>query len=310
MRAPAVGRTLAFLSVASVSMASGVDGVVARVGDTPIGASVVSAKIATMHSLERTRYGENAERAVHGYIEHVLVRDALLANESKGVESDPLTRFRIERALSRGVLRDVERQLGPPSNISVDDVRAYYVSHADQFSSPEKLALFRILLPNKQVAVDAIARLKKKLTLEAFTKLARDESLDKATHLRAGSLGFVAPDGASSFVHVQVDRAVVEAARGVKDGELVATPISEGDHFAVIWRRGTVVATQVSLDAATEEIRQTLWRQRFELASKTFIDAQRSSNVKRVNDTLVTEIDPPKVEPPMVVRGTQPIPEE
>jgi peptidyl-prolyl cis-trans isomerase C len=159
------------------------------------------------------------------------------------------------------------------------------------------------LLPTKAAATDAIARLKKKLTLDAFTKAAREESLDKATFLRAGSLGMVAPDGTSNFAHVRADKAVIDAARSVKDGELVPTPVAEGEHFAVIWRRGTVAATQVSLEAASDEIRQTLWRQRFELKSKARIDSLRAANVKRVNDGLVAEMDPPRMAPPMVVRN-------
>ncbi len=312
MRAQAIGRTLAFLSVASVGVASDLSGVVARVGQSPIGASIVQQKMRAMHLLERERYGENPEKAVRGYVERVLVRDALLGNEStaRSLNADPLTRFRVERALSRGLLREVERQLGEASNISVEDARAYYASHAAQFSSPEKIGLFRILLPTRAAAVEAITKLKKKLTLDAFTKIARDESLDKATYLRAGSLGLVAPDGVSDYVHVQADKAVIDAARSVRDGELVPTPIAEGDHFAVVWRRGTVVARQVSFETATEEIRRTLWRQRFELRSKELIESLRATNVKRVNDALVAEIDPPKVEPPMVVRGTQPLPEE
>ncbi len=298
------------VSAAGVSLAG--EGVVASVGETPIGAVVVLEKMKLMLALERARYGRGNVESVRGYIHQVLVRDALLANEASALKvgTEPLTRFRIERAMSRAVLRQVEREVGQPSQVSVEDVRTYYIAHKDQFESPEKIGVFRILLPTKAAASDAISRLKKRLTVDAFTKVAREESLDKATYLRAGSLGFVTPDGASNFVHVRAHKAVIDAAREVKDGELVPTPIAEAEHFAVVWRRGTVPATRVSIEGASEQIRQTLWRQRFELQSKARIESLRATNVKRVNDGLVAEMDPPKVEPPMVVRAPPTVSEE
>jgi peptidyl-prolyl cis-trans isomerase C len=297
--------------VVSLGLAGEALGVVARVGDSPIGAASVLEKMRPMLALERSRYGHSPAEAVRGYVDQVLVRDALFANEASSLKvgREPLTRFRMERAMSRAVLRQVETELGRPSQVLTEEVRAYYVAHKEQFSSPEKIGLFRILLPTKAAAIDAISRLKRKLTVEAFTKIAREESLDKATYLRAGSLGMVAPDGASTFVHVRADKAVIEAARSVKDGELVLSPVAEGEHFAVVWRRGSVPEARISLEASTDQIRQTLWRQRFEQRSKEQIDSLRVANVKRVNDGLVAEMDPPKVPPPMVVRSV-PVPAE
>ena len=111
--------------------------------------------------------------------------------------------------------------------------------------------LWRILCKTRDEAETVLAAAKRDLTIPKYNELAREHSIDKATNLRGGNLGFVCPDGTSNEAGLKVDPALVKAAVAVKDGELVAQSRSpEASGFAVVWRRSTVPATQRTVEDA------------------------------------------------------------
>ena len=166
----------------------------------------------------------------------------------------------------------VRAQVPPASAITDDDVARYYEANKNLYDTPERVQIWRVLFKTKAEAEQAIVQLKKDASVKAFTELARDKSLDKATAMRAGNLGFVSPDGTSNEAGVKVDPAVVAAARAVKDGELAPQPVPEADAFGVVWRRGTVPANKRPVAEVAPQIRETLYRERMEKATRARID--------------------------------------
>jgi hypothetical protein len=81
------------------------------------------------------------------------------------------------------------------------------------------------------------------------------------------------------------------AARNVKDGELVPTPVQEGTSFAVAWRRGTIAGQHFTVEQVAQQIRDILWHQKAELAEKTLMDRLRADKVKDVNELLLGTFD-------------------
>ena len=75
-----------------------------------------------------------------------------------------------------------------------------------------------------------------------WSRLARERSIDRATHMRSGSLGYVAASGQTHMPQVRVSPALFAAAAQVQDGQLVPRPVPEGTEFAVIWRRASRAA--------------------------------------------------------------------
>jgi peptidyl-prolyl cis-trans isomerase C len=170
-------------------------------------------------------------------------------------------------------------------------VRRYYDENRAHFDSPERINVWRILLASRAEAEKILAEAKREPTIAKYNELAREHSIDKATNMRGGNLGFLGPDGVSNEAGVKVDPALVKAASGVADGAFVPEPVAEGGNYAVVWRRATVPATRRTVDDASAQIKTTLYRQRTEAAEKKTIDDLRAANVKHVDEAPLAIIE-------------------
>jgi peptidyl-prolyl cis-trans isomerase C len=226
-------------------------------------------------------FGVTRDELVKAYVSQVVERELVLnagADERHLVDHYPAKQL-YQRALSTATLRALRKDLRSPADIQDADVKAYFDLNRARFEQPERINLWRILCKTKDEATQVIADAKKDLTVAKYTDLARDHSLDKATNFRGGNLGFVGPDGASSEAGVKVEVALVKGVSSVKDGDLAPEPIPEGPNWAVVWRRTTVAATKRSLDEASAQIRNTLYRERTEANEKKLIDSLRAAKV-------------------------------
>jgi peptidyl-prolyl cis-trans isomerase C len=232
-----------------------------------------------------TSLGATRDAIVKTYVDQVVVRDLLLAAgaEERGLQNDEPTRYLLARARSNATLRAAHAPLPSTSAVPDADVKQYYEGNKARFDSPERVNLWRILCKTQGEAQTVLETAKKDLTIAKYNDLAREHSVDKATNLRGGNLGFVGPDGASNEAGLKVDPAILAAARKVKDGELVGEPVPEGGSFAVVWRRATVPPAKRTLEEATGQIRATIYRERIEAIDKKLIADLRAAKVKDVD---------------------------
>jgi peptidyl-prolyl cis-trans isomerase C len=267
--------------------------VVARVGNRTITAGELEDKLAQVPRYQLADFGSSADEIRKKFLNDIVVRDALLAQgaDDKHLADTLPTEGRVARALSSATLRKVRSEAGNPGNISADDVKAYYEANKTRFDSPERILIHRILCKTKAEAATVIEAFKKEPTARNFTDLAREHSQDKATFMRGGNLGFLAADGSSNEAGLKADPAIVKAAAGAKDGELIQQPVAEGDMWAVVWRKGTVAAQHHMVEEAAPQIRDTLYKERLEAARKKLVDDLRAQNVKEVNEPLLRTID-------------------
>jgi hypothetical protein len=87
------------------------------------------------------------------------------------------------------------------------------------------------------------------------------EVLHRRVH---GNLGPVGPDGSTKRAGVTVNPALYQAAEKVKDGEVVATPIQDGDHFVIVQRRGISDSPARGLETEAPLIRSQLLQRRYQ----------------------------------------------
>lgn len=267
--------------------------VVAKVGAREITAGELEDRLAQVPRFQLTEFGANAGDIRRKFLTDIVVKDALLAQaaEDKKLTHELPTEGRISRALSGATLRKVKADAGDPGQISPEDVRAYYDNNKGRFDTPERVLVHRILCKTLAEAGTVIEAFKKEPTPKSFADLARDHSQDHASGMRGGNLGFVTPDGKSNEAGVVVDPAVVKAAFGVKDGELVPQPVPEAEMFAVVWRKGTVAASHRNFEEVVSQIRETIYKDKLEVARKKLIEDLREKNVKEVNEPLLRTID-------------------
>ncbi len=267
--------------------------VVARVGAKEITAGELEDRIARIPHFQLLAMGDTPDAIRRKVLLDVIVPEALVAYaaEKAHVENDPEVALKLRRALANATMRVVRGQVGSAAAIPAEDIRKFYADNKSKFDSPIRYNLWRILCAKREDALSVIDAANRKLTIDTFTKLARDHSIDKSTNMRAGNLGFVDAEGSSNEAGAKVDPHLVSAAVGVKDGELVPEPVAEGSGFAVVWRRGSVPASHRSAEDAAPQIRDALWRQRIDQTGRDLMDRLHQAHVSDVNEAILNGID-------------------
>jgi peptidyl-prolyl cis-trans isomerase C len=271
--------------------------VVAVIGVPPASRSIAAGeledRLAALPSFQRATFGATPDAIRRGVLDQVFVREALLALGAQGAKLDeaPAVVRAIDRAESMAVVRAIRSDLGPSSTISNDDVKAYYEKNRTRYDAPARYQVWRILCKTREEAQTVLAAAQADPTPKAFAALARDHSQDKATALRSGNLGFLTADGTSSDPGLRVDPAVVRAAQSVRDGDLVKTPVVEGEFFSVVWRRGTTAAQKRSVEEVATPIREILRRESIKTETDKLLATLRAANVTDLHEDLLDTAD-------------------
>jgi peptidyl-prolyl cis-trans isomerase C len=171
--------------------------------------------------------------------------------------------------------------------VTADEIKAYFEANRSRFETPRRVHIWRILTDDEALAKKIIAESKGVDGISHWSQYARDNSLDKATHLRNGDLGFVHPDGNTDTPTLRVDPALFAAADKLSDGELAPEPMKEASHFAVLWRRGSSKGVTRTVAQEENSIRQVLERKRVEQARDELLDALRTKYVTVNNEGLL-----------------------
>jgi len=267
----------------------------ARVGPATITVGDLEDRIAALAPFQRIGLGDTADAVRRHVLNDVLIHDELLALEAaqEKLEERPPAAYETERALSAATIRALRAAIGPAAAIPDEDVQRYYDEHRARYDTPARYHLWRILCGSRDEAQAVLDAAKRDATPSAFEALAREHSLDKATNLRSGNLGFVHADGTSNEPGLRVDPAIVRAALGVEDGSLVPEPVPEGDHFSVVWRRGTVGPTKRTVGEVAAQIRDTLWKGRVKERTAELVSALRAARLRDLDASPLATMDIP-----------------
>jgi peptidyl-prolyl cis-trans isomerase C len=259
--------------------------VAVRVGDRTLTVGELEDRFAGIPPFQQATLGATRNAVVHAYVEQVVVHDLLLTAgaEQRGLAEREPTRSLVRRALSTATLRASHAPYPSANAIPMEDVQRYYDENRARFDAPERINVWRILCKSDAEAQEVLGAAKRTPTIANYNDLARVHSLDKATNLRGGNLGFIAPDGNSNEAGLRVDPALVKSVHGLKDGEFAPRPVPEGDGFAVVWRRATVPPSKRTVEEAAAQIRSTLYRERIEAAEKKLVDDLRARKVSNVD---------------------------
>jgi peptidyl-prolyl cis-trans isomerase C len=191
----------------------------------------------------------------------------------------------LRSARLNALMAEITASVGP------DAVARYYEGNRAQFDFPERISVWRILFSTREDAVRTLQEVKAPRGTERWIELARERSIDKATAMRGGDLGFLSADGASSVPTVKVDPALFAAANKVKDGAVVSDPVAEGTDFAVVWRRSTMPPVHRTLAEEAPAIRQVLVRQKTEQASRDLVASLRAAKGVEVHPEIAAAVE-------------------
>lgn len=264
--------------------------VVLSVGPSSMTAGEVERRLRDVPGFQINSFGATPEQIKKRYVETVLVPELLYYEEAKrrGLEKSGPTADRVRDRLRQALETEIRDST---SGVSPDEIKSYYDANRHRFNTPRRIKLWRILVKDEESAKKLIASLKRD-SMDAtslWSKHARD-SLDKATAMRDGDLGFVTPEGQTEMPQVRVEPSLFEAADKVKDGEVVPEPLKEGEGYAVIWRRGSLEAVVRTLAQEAPSIRQILARQKVQDAVDELGKRLEREHVKGVTPELLSYV--------------------
>lgn len=243
------------LCLVLLAAAAPTDPVVVAVGDRVVTRTELEERVAALpearfHDLPRGAAG------IRAFVDEVLVPELLLSEHARTIT---LPTHQRDRALAFALEAELARRV----TVDAESLARFYADHRDRFDTPEAVAVWRIVTDSEAEARDILTEVRGKATGAAiWSTLARERSLDAATKMRRGDLGFVHADGKTDVPEVRVNPDVFKAASALADGELAAEPIADGEHFSALWRRGSRPARAVPLERAEAEIRRILLRER------------------------------------------------
>ncbi|HTJ84389.1 MAG TPA: peptidyl-prolyl cis-trans isomerase [Polyangiaceae bacterium] len=324
---PAAGALPALVSEAradgSAQPAAPADVVVAKVGDSLITARELNRRLAETPRPTLATYGTTPDEIRKNFLDKVLVREALFAEEAKarGEDKQKDVRDRLLGVLRAALLDDLRKKSGLVDGVSEEDVKAYYQDNIDKFVAPKRIGIARILVDTQKDAEDLIRELGDgEVDSKKWNDLARDKSLDKSSSMRGGNLGLIGEDGATTQPDKRVDPGLFAVADKVKDGELVREPVREGSKWAVVWKRQTMRSVARSIDAVAPDIRSAIADLRMRDAVGKLLEALHKELVSEENPELCDMVsigttgDLEKVERPGTLprtrRPARPAPEE
>jgi peptidyl-prolyl cis-trans isomerase C len=265
---------------------------IAHVGSEYVSADTLSRRIAKIPDFQRATLGDSPNKLKRQVLDTFIIPDLLYAQEAERLKlgERPAVRNRQREVLRAAVDHQLRQEITAKNPVSLEDIRAYFEANRSRFETPRRVHIWRILSDDEALAKKVIADSKTVDGIQRWSQYARESSLDKATHLRNGDLGFVHPDGDTDTPTLRVDPALFTAADQLKDGELAAEPIKEGLHWAVIWRRGSMKAVNRSLEQEQASIRQVLERQRVEHARDELLAGLRGKYVSAVNEAALDNV--------------------
>jgi len=264
-----------------------------RVGPLEIDVGSFEQRAAQLAPFQWVELGNTWEEQRRRFLDEVLIPEALLQVHAGGIKGDlPLPR---DVALAEVLLLDLQRQVSraPPSEL---ELRRHYEQHRRHYETPRAILIWRILRATEPEARELIATLGVPNEAE-FRRLARDLSIDEATCMRAGTLGYVASDGQTHMPQVRVSPALFAAADQVRDGELVPLPVREGDHFAVVWRRASRPAQAQSWAEVSVAVRAQLEEQKLADETRTLIERLRANELRDLQPGALDGFEPRFAEP-------------
>jgi peptidyl-prolyl cis-trans isomerase C len=266
--------------------------IVARAGDAVITASDLTRRLQALPAAQLATFGATAEEVRQGFLTRVLVpelqaslqaRQQRLADAPRALDrTREILRLALDGALAQETLQQ--------SPVTPAEVSAYFEANKGRFEQPLRVRLWRILVNDAATAERLLEQAKATPTPAKWSELAREHSVDKATHLRQGDLGFVHPNGDTDAPRVRVDPALFRAAEPLPDGALVGKPVPEGQRFALVWRRGSLPAKSRTLAQEEGPIRLLLERRRLAEARKALLVRLRAAHVRDEQPNLVEQL--------------------
>ncbi|HTJ85376.1 MAG TPA: peptidyl-prolyl cis-trans isomerase, partial [Polyangiaceae bacterium] len=123
--------------------------VVAKVGDNAITLGDYAATLDRMDPYDRTRY-QTADRKRQLLKEMIDLELLAIEAKRRGLDKDPAAQEATRQVLRDSLLSEVHKTLPTPTEIPMDEVKAYYDAHIEDYREPERRRVSAIVLDDEK----------------------------------------------------------------------------------------------------------------------------------------------------------------
>jgi peptidyl-prolyl cis-trans isomerase C len=257
----------------------------ARVGDVVITVGDLAERINRMSRYVRGRYEslEKKRALLDSMIEfEVLAKEAARRGFAKHPDVVRMLRQVMIQRLRQKVVEDKVKR----TDISDEDIKAYYEKHKAQYNKPETVRASHILLRDKAEADKALTEVKAKGNdPRAFRALVKKYSTDEATKRRAGDLRYF------TQADKRVPKEVIDAAFKLDKRGDVAGPVKSklGWHIIKLTHRRKAINRPVDDPKVKQQIVTRILRDKRRKALETFkTDLRAKAKVTLYEDKLAS----------------------
>jgi peptidyl-prolyl cis-trans isomerase C len=281
--------------------------VVAQVGDVEITVCDVTEALNKMSPYLRKAYESPQKR--QQFLDN-MIRFELIAQEAerRGYASDE----EVQRVRKQMMIQRLNKQLQESvrlSDITDEEMRAYYEEHEGDYHKAEMVRIARILCKTEGDCQRVLGLAKSKASdSRYFRQLARDHSVDEQTKEHGGDLPYFPRVEERQEGDPEVDPALVKVAFELDMREPLGNEIVKtADGWNVVRLRGRRKARDLSFDDVKRQIRHRLHRDKLREARDTLIAKLRKSSAIVVNEEELAKvrIDMPSDSPE---RPAEPLP--
>lgn len=297
---------LPLLSVSAFAADGGAP--VVRAGNESADAPAVLRAFGRVPPFQLAELGVDDAARRRAVVEKLLVPELQGAAEARarGLHERPRTADRIRELHARAMDSELSRLAALNEPVTDADVQRYFDAHKERFETPRRVRIWRILVADEALAKRIIAESQGAGGPAKWRAFARESSLDAATKLRDGDLGFVRPDGQTDTPQLRVDSALFAAVEKLQDGQLSPEPLTVAGGFAVVWRRGSLPAISRTVAQEASAIRTLLTRERNEGARKKLLVELREQRLRGLDAELLETLPDSTFAPPAASGKTLP----
>jgi peptidyl-prolyl cis-trans isomerase C len=284
---------------------------VVKAGDEAADAAAVRRALGRVPAFQLNELGPDDAARRRAVVERLLGPELQAAAEARarGLDKQPRVADKLRELYSRALDAELGRDAARRQPITQRDIEHYFEQHRERFDTPRRIRIWRILVADLALAKKIISDCTGAGGPARWSNFARENSLDTATKLRDGDLGFVRPDGSTETPRVRVDPALFAAADKLSEGQLAPEPLQVDGGLAIVWRRGSLPAISRTLADEAPAISTLLTRERLGNARKTLLLELRKQRLSALDTKLLETLpDVSFAAPESSARSLPPLP--
>ncbi len=298
IKTKAIGAAWGIATLGAFSLVHATGSTVAKVGTYEIQLSEVQKRLGKLPLFQLKQLGTSPDTVRRRFVDEIVKLEIMVQGARlEGLDELPDVSERIRVVMVSALLNGLASDAATDGVVSDAKARAYYDANSERYKPENRIKIWQIAVKTK---VEAEALLKtigsgdgfknESTFVDAWEALAREKSVDKATYMRRGTLGFVQPDGATANKDVRVPKAVYDAAASIKNGEIYPQPLQVESSWIVLTRRGSQITPHRTFESERSNILGFLARQHVVTRRRALVERLRTDHMHEKNERVLDQL--------------------